>query len=154
MSRLITPAYSNRQCSNYFPKTFPTETSAKPKTKETNTRYGGWNTTVPRLFFVNGKRDPWREATVSSDFIRRSSTPDNLIAVSDGFHCTDLAISNDIDPTVAKVQELAVQYLTQWVNDYKSSTLPVPDAFKPEGIPTSIVNAPPSGWSRFLSQLP
>ncbi|KDQ17879.1 hypothetical protein BOTBODRAFT_63640 [Botryobasidium botryosum FD-172 SS1] len=117
VSRLVTPAYSNRQCSNYFPKTFRAEAPARPKVQDTNAKYRGWNTTIPRIFFANGKRDPWREATVSSDFINRASTPQNPIAVSDGFHCTDLGIGNAIDPTVAKVQQLALQYFTQWVND-------------------------------------
>ncbi|KDQ14566.1 hypothetical protein BOTBODRAFT_345995 [Botryobasidium botryosum FD-172 SS1] len=154
VSRLVTPARGNRECGNYFPKTFPTETSANPKTEEMNAKYGGWNTTIPRIFFANGKRDPWREATVSSDFINRPSTPSNPIAVSDGYHCTDLSMKNTIDPSVAKVQQLAVQYFVQWVNEYNLFKLPPPANFNHEVIPVDIVNAPPSGLSRLLSQVP
>ncbi|KDQ18926.1 hypothetical protein BOTBODRAFT_153797 [Botryobasidium botryosum FD-172 SS1] len=152
VSRLIGPDYDNRQCNYYFPKTFPTETSANPKTAEINSKYHGWETDTPRLFFANGKQDPWREATVSSDFIVRPSTPLNPIAVSNGFHCSDLAASSAIDPTIAKVQDLAVKYFTQWVKDYHTrglssamaTRLPAPDPFTPENIPASVVSASPS----------
>ncbi|KDQ19648.1 hypothetical protein BOTBODRAFT_444845 [Botryobasidium botryosum FD-172 SS1] len=120
VSRLITPAYFNRQCSNYFPKAFPTDTSADPKAQDVNAKYGGWNVTAPRVFFANGKRDPWREATVSSDSLSLASTELNPIAVSDGYHCNDMLVANAIDPTIARVQELAIQYFTQWVNDFQS----------------------------------
>ncbi|KDQ20234.1 hypothetical protein BOTBODRAFT_142776 [Botryobasidium botryosum FD-172 SS1] len=152
VSRLVGPAYDSRQCSYYFPKTFPTETSANPKTAEINSKYRGWETDTSRLFFANGKRDPWREATVSSDFISRPSTPQNPIAVSDGFHGNDMYVANAIDPTIAKVQDLAVEYFTQWIKDYHNrglpstptNPLPTPDPFTPESIPASIISASPS----------
>ncbi|KDQ17878.1 hypothetical protein BOTBODRAFT_143634 [Botryobasidium botryosum FD-172 SS1] len=142
-----------RQCSNYFPKTFPSATSARPKTEEVNAKYGGWSTNAPRIFFANGKRDPWREATVSSDFINRSSTRQNPIAVSDGFHCNDLDMANAIDPTIAKVQEFAVRYFVQWMDEYRWSISPLPPTFYHEKIPADIIDAPPSPLSNFLSQL-
>ncbi|KAG1743382.1 hypothetical protein EDB19DRAFT_1633224 [Suillus lakei] len=48
-----------------FPQVFasPPETP----TAETNAMYAGWNMNVPRLFFANGLRDPWRGGTVSAD---------------------------------------------------------------------------------------
>ncbi|KDQ17874.1 hypothetical protein BOTBODRAFT_104521 [Botryobasidium botryosum FD-172 SS1] len=150
VTRLVGPAYDNRQCSYFFPKTFPTDTSAKPKTLETNKKYGGWGTTQPRIFFANGQQDPWREATVSSDYIRRASTQKNPIAVSNGFHCSDLSIKNgQADATVKKVQDLAVQYFAQWIKDYQTrnpsaAVLPAPAPFAPQSIPDSVISAEPS----------
>ncbi|KDQ08574.1 hypothetical protein BOTBODRAFT_59285 [Botryobasidium botryosum FD-172 SS1] len=121
VTRLVTPAYDEVSRSDYFfPETFPTETSAKPKTSETNFKYQGWDTVAPRLFFANGERDPWRDATVSSDFTFRKSTPENPIAVSDAFHCSDMIIGHNIDSTVAGVQELAVKQFIEWVKEYKT----------------------------------
>lgn len=67
-----------------------------------------------RLFFANGQRDPWREATVSSDFHTRQSTAWQPIAVGDGWHCSDLLANSSVDPTVAKVQNSALAYLGKW----------------------------------------
>ncbi|KDQ15604.1 hypothetical protein BOTBODRAFT_624461 [Botryobasidium botryosum FD-172 SS1] len=126
VSRLITPTYYNRQCSNWFPKTFPTSTSAEPRTWDVNAKYGGWNLTAPRVFFVNGKRDPWREATVSSDLltdlpsINDSERGGPLIVLHDGYHCNDIRMKNAIDPSIARVHYIALQYFKKWVEDYQS----------------------------------
>lgn len=83
----------------------------------TNKLYGGWDATVERLIYANGIRDPWRDATVSSDFHRRQSTPLQPILVSDGFHASDLGTKENIDPTVAKVQKTANAYITKWLTE-------------------------------------
>ena len=44
-----------RQCSYFFPRAFPDATSANPQADAINQKYGGWNITIPRLFFSNGK---------------------------------------------------------------------------------------------------
>ncbi|KDQ17875.1 hypothetical protein BOTBODRAFT_171584 [Botryobasidium botryosum FD-172 SS1] len=95
--------------------------------------------------------DPWHDATVSSDFIvRLSLSQDNLIADFNGHRCTDLVINNNVDPTVAKVQELARAFrrVDGRVQIYKTHALPTPlpqpDPFTPQSISPSVANTPPS----------
>ncbi|KAJ1307848.1 hypothetical protein OPQ81_001929 [Rhizoctonia solani] len=123
-----------------------------PNTFNINTKYAGWNVNVPRLFFANGKRDPWREATVSSDFYTRKSTKLQPIAVSDGFHCSDLLMRfGAADKTVYDVQQLAIAYFTKWIKEWQDknpgavkggavtvidlATKPAPPAFVPLASP-------------------
>ncbi|CAE6513024.1 unnamed protein product, partial [Rhizoctonia solani] len=116
--RLVVPPYKMRQCTYSFPKSFPK--ARPPNTLNINKKYAGWNVNVPRLFFANGKRDPWREATVSSDFHPRQSTELQPIAVSDGFHCSDLiTLFGAADKTVYDVQQLAIAYFTKWIKEWQ-----------------------------------
>ncbi|QRW04214.1 Serine carboxypeptidase S28 [Ceratobasidium sp. AG-Ba] len=153
VSRLTVPPYDMRQCPYFYPKAFPKP--RLPNTLNINTKYKGWNVNVPRLFFANGKRDPWRQATVSSDFRNRKSTDLQPIAVSDGFHCSDLlARFGAADPTVLSVQKLALAYMTKWVKEWQvqhpetlkggagvtvidPATVQAPPAFAPAASPPS-----------------
>ncbi|TDL29923.1 peptidase S28 [Rickenella mellea] len=119
VSRIIQPAYDLRQCAHWFPSQFPNAAAQMPNTTVTNTRYQGWNVAVDRLFFANGKRDPWRDATVSSDFYTRQSTSMQPIAVSDGFHCSDMSKKNAMDATVAAVQTQALASMKTWLGQWK-----------------------------------
>lgn len=141
-----------RQCTYFYPKSFPKP--RLPNTLNINTKYAGWNVNEPRLFFANGKRDPWREVTVSSDFYNRKSTDLQPIAVSDGFHCSDLLTRfGAADKTVYDVQQLAIAYFTKWVKDWQAkhpeavqggavtvinpASVPAPPAFAPAVSPPS-----------------
>ncbi|QRV89989.1 Serine carboxypeptidase S28 [Ceratobasidium sp. AG-Ba] len=153
VSRLTVPPYDMRQCPYFYPKAFPKP--RLPNTLNINTKYKGWNVNVPRLFFANGKRDPWRQATVSSDFRNRKSTDLQPIAVSDGFHCSDLlARFGAADPTVLSVQKLALAYMTKWIKEWQvqhpealkggagvtvidPATVQAPPAFAPAASPPS-----------------
>ncbi|QRV75298.1 Serine carboxypeptidase S28 [Ceratobasidium sp. AG-Ba] len=153
VSRLVVPPYDMRQCPYFYPKAFPTPRF--PNTLNINTKYRGWNVNVPRLFFANGKRDPWREATLNSDFYNRQSTDLQPIAVSDGFHCSDLLTRfGTADPTVLSVQKLALAYMTKWVKEWQvqhpealkggagvtvidPATVQAPPAFAPAASPPS-----------------
>lgn len=57
--------------------------------------------------------DPWRDATVSSDFHFRNSSETQPIAISNGFHCSDLRIAavGYADQSVKNVQDLGVAYI-------------------------------------------
>lgn len=49
--------------------------------------------------------DPWVDATVSAEGLNIRSTPQQPIALSDGFHCSDLGVASaDVDPTINAVQ--------------------------------------------------
>ncbi|KAG6835351.1 hypothetical protein H0H93_002272 [Arthromyces matolae] len=119
--RVLTPSYDLRQCGLMFPGAFPT--GADPQVNRTNDLYQGWNVRQDRLFFANGLRDPWRGATVSADGANVPSTDSQPIAVSDGFHCSDLATaSGAVDATAREVQEKALQYMDIWLKSWQPSS--------------------------------
>ena len=74
--------------------------------------------------------DPWREATVSSDFHSRLSTPSQPIFVGNGFHCSDLIVKSSVDPTIEAVMDAAVVTFTTWISQWPGSkiTISTPDA--------------------------
>ena len=99
-----------RSCSYYFPESFPAP--AIPMDVETNFKYGGWDINLDRVYFVNGKNDPWREATVSSDFHPRKSTERQPIFVAEGgFHCSDLLTRNANDTSINEAQLKGLAYI-------------------------------------------
>ncbi|KAG6330296.1 hypothetical protein ID866_8793 [Astraeus odoratus] len=108
VSRILTPGY------------FETFSSPpQPSTAEVDTTYSGWNVEVDRLFFANGQRDPWREVTVSSEFVSKASTDMQPIYVGDGFHCSDMVTKSGVDDaTIAEVQSAALRYMKTWLADY------------------------------------
>ncbi|KAF8827103.1 hypothetical protein HHX47_DHR5000888 [Lentinula edodes] len=85
-----------------------------------NKQYTGWNVSVDRLFFANGQRDPWREATVSADGVDVASTNTQPIAIGDGFHCSDLLTSaGTVDKTVRAVQTEALSFMKTWLAEWE-----------------------------------
>lgn len=120
VSRLIQPPYDLRQCQLMFPAAFPQ--LPQVQTIATNLKYHGWNVRENRLFFANGIRDPWRDATVSADGLFIPSTPQQPIKVGDGFHCTDMGTSSGLaDPTVGAVQTAALAAMKGWLAQWKPS---------------------------------
>ncbi|KAF8969331.1 serine carboxypeptidase S28-domain-containing protein [Flammula alnicola] len=117
VTRLVQPPYDLRQCQQMFPAAFPVP--PVPNTLATNTKYRGWNVRIQNLFFANGVRDPWRDATVSADGLNVQSTASQPIAVGDGFHCSDLGASAAIDPTIAAVQTKALASMKTWLAAWK-----------------------------------
>ena len=67
--------------------------------------------------------DPWREATKSADGTNFQSTPWEPIAISDGFHCSDLLTRNaQVDETVAAVQTQALASMKEWLAGWEPSS--------------------------------
>lgn len=66
--------------------------------------------------------DPWREATMGAQLFEHvPSTPTQPIAVSDGFHCSDLKMSNGaVDKTVAAVQAQALASMKTWMEEWQA----------------------------------
>ncbi|KAG1787150.1 serine carboxypeptidase S28-domain-containing protein [Suillus plorans] len=121
VSRILQPIYNERLCVNMFPQAFAYP--PQPTTTQTDTMYAGWNVNVPRLFFANGLRDPWRESTVSADGLNKPNTTSMPIYQGDGFHCSDMLAKNGIvDPTVAAVQEAGLRYMKEWLAEWRPST--------------------------------
>ncbi|TCD70021.1 hypothetical protein EIP91_005273 [Steccherinum ochraceum] len=120
VSRILKPIYDERQCSLMFPQTFPRPPQIN--VDKTNAKYKGWNVNINNLFFANGQRDPWREATVSADGLHVHSTPQQPIALGDGYHCSDLSTANgNVDSTVKAVQVQALSVIKGWLADSKKS---------------------------------
>ncbi|KAG2129726.1 uncharacterized protein EDB93DRAFT_1256142 [Suillus bovinus] len=121
VSRILQPIHYERECVSMFRQVFayPPE----PTTEETNAKYTAWDVNVPRLFFANGLRDPWRETTVSADGLDKPNIPSMPIYEGDGFHCSDMITQNGIaDPTVAAVQEAGLNYMKEWLAEWTPST--------------------------------
>ncbi|KAG2039995.1 serine carboxypeptidase S28-domain-containing protein [Suillus americanus] len=121
VSRILQPSFVERQCVNMFPQAFTSPPDTP--TAKTNAMYAGWNVNVPRLFFANGRRDPWRGGTVSADGLNKPNTTSMPIYMSNGFHTSDMIIDNGVmDPTIAVVQEAGLMYMKKWLAEWKPST--------------------------------
>lgn len=125
MSRLAKAEYYERQCSLYFPaEGHNTFRSARGiRENYVNDRTDGWyNTHAPRLLYVNGEFDPWRSASVASEFRPggqfkgTEETPAILIAGSR--HCNDLLITNNVHRPVAEAQKQAISQFRKWVKEF------------------------------------
>ncbi|SJL15801.1 uncharacterized protein ARMOST_19306 [Armillaria ostoyae] len=83
-----------------------------PNGDSINALYGRWDIKNKRLFFTNGKCDPWGEATVSAVNRTGMSTDDKPIGLLNGIHCTDLVMALiGPDPTIVAVQGLFLDYV-------------------------------------------
>lgn len=104
-----------RQCSYFFPEAYASGAFA-PNVVKTNKAYDAWNVRKDRLFFANGRSDPWREATVSADGIFYPNTTAHPVGLSNGFHCSDLSLrSAQADATVAAVQQQGLAAFKRWL---------------------------------------
>ncbi|KAL0066152.1 hypothetical protein AAF712_006776 [Marasmius tenuissimus] len=120
VTRLVQPPYDLRQCQWMFPDVF---SDAPPDmeggVERTNEKFGGWDLKVDRLFFANGIRDPWREATVAAEGLNKESTDRQVLTLSDGFHCSDLSTATGaIDDTVGAVQKKALETFKGWLAEW------------------------------------
>ncbi|KAJ7591592.1 serine carboxypeptidase S28-domain-containing protein [Mycena floridula] len=121
VSRVLDPSYDLRICQLTFPEAFPTPRI--PSIKRTNILYEGWHVKLERIFFANGIRDPWRDATVSAEGLHLKSSPKMPIALGDGFHGSDLVYAYAlVDPSIAAIQTEALQYMKTWLATWKPST--------------------------------
>lgn len=125
VSRLVTPEYWERQCALFFPPEGEyTYGHAEGKTvDDVNAYTGGWNTNTTRLVWTNGQFDPWKDATVSSDFRPdgplKSTAEAPVLMIPAGIHCSDLLAQNGIvNAGVQKVIDTEIAQIEQWVAEY------------------------------------
>ncbi|KAH7061304.1 peptidase S28 [Macrophomina phaseolina] len=125
VSRLVTPQYWERQCALYFPAEGEyTYGHARGETvDDVNAYTGGWFTNTTKLVWANGEFDPWKDATVSSDFRPGGpleSTPEApVFLIPAGIHCSDLLARNgQANEGVQKVIDAEVLQIAQWVSEY------------------------------------
>ncbi|XDG03846.1 hypothetical protein ABKA04_003461 [Annulohypoxylon sp. FPYF3050] len=129
-SRLADSKYFQRQCDLFFPKEGNyTYGSARGKTAaEVNAKTKGWKlpshlNAESRLLFVNGEFDPWRSASVASEFRPGGplvSSPEvPSIIIQDGHHCNDLFTADAlINPGVKKAQQEIVANMVRWTKEF------------------------------------
>lgn len=117
--------YWRRQCGLFFP-TPGTYGIAEGKTAEdVNVYTGGWDTAgnTTRLMWTNGQYDPWKDATVSSDYRPEGpfeGTADAPVAViPDGIHCSDMLAENGaVNAGVQAVIDQAVAQIKTWTDEF------------------------------------
>jgi pimeloyl-ACP methyl ester carboxylesterase len=156
VTRLVQPSYDLRQCQLMFPDAFPKP--PKVDIDGTNKAYKGWDVRIENLFFANGMRDPWREATISAEGLNVQSTPQQPIAVGDGFHCSDLSTASGIaDPTIHAVQQAALASMKTWLAAWKpkasssGTRVPAPASGSgtiPQGRTGPAPHKPLSAWDK------
>ncbi|KAH9925851.1 peptidase S28 [Epithele typhae] len=122
-SRVVTPAWTERQCGYRFPGAWGSSADvAAPNAGALLAAYSGWNTTTSRLIFANGQRDPWREATVAADGATNAGSTAQPHLLSDGFHCSDLLVREGAASAKVKaVQDQAVEIMKGWIAEWAPS---------------------------------
>lgn len=125
VSRLVSAEYWQRQCADYFPGP-GTYGSAEGKTVgATNAFTQGWNLAgnTTRLIWTNGQFDPWKDATVSSDY--KPGGPFNGTAdapvqvIPAGVHCSDLITeAGEVNAGVKEVQDNEIAQIKTWVDEF------------------------------------
>lgn len=124
---LVSFMYNQEQCALFFPEdegyTYRSALGVGKTTNDFNMYTKGWNAKTKRLMWANGQFDPWKDATVSSDFRPQGpliSTPEAPVyMIPGGIHCTDLIYKNaeDNDDLMAIVQE-EVATMKGWVDEF------------------------------------
>lgn len=94
----------------------------KPATAQNNAKYGGWDLKADHLFVVNGQYDPWRSASLSSDWAPKppQNTPTmQTQVVADGHHCWDWDLRGAAyDPDIKRVVDIGIPQIKAWVTEW------------------------------------
>lgn len=128
VSRLIKPPYWTRQCELFFPTvngyTYASRNNADINEHRVNKHTKGWRLDdTTRLFYVNGEFDPWRTASVSSEFrpggplVSTKKVPVEVLPA--GIHCSDLRRRNwDANAKVQASINRVVAQMVEWVGEF------------------------------------
>lgn len=118
--------YWRRQCPLYFPEVNGHQVGMVKgvRAEDVNKRTGGWdNVNTTRLLWVNGEYDPWRSASVASDFrpggpfVGDEDRPAYVIPKA--AHCNDMIVKNAaVNAGVKKVVDAEVKKMKQWVDEF------------------------------------
>ncbi|KAI0797048.1 serine carboxypeptidase S28-domain-containing protein [Abortiporus biennis] len=119
VSRLLQPSYEERTCMLMFPEAFSNPPT--PAADSINQQYQGWNVSVDKLFFSTGNRDEWKEMTISASGANRVGTDMQPIVLNNGFHCSDMLMSNAIDDSIGKVQQAVLSTMTKWLGEWRAN---------------------------------
>lgn len=125
-SRLANAEYWQRQCELFFPQEgeYTYGSKAGKTAAALNQRTKGWFLEdTKRLFWVNGEFDPWRSASMASEFRPAGPiepTPDApSIIIPGGRHCNDLSVKNAVaNEGVKKTQDAVIKQIAEWTNEF------------------------------------
>ena len=114
--------FYTRQCPLIFPTTngFSSGLASGFTPEHLDLYTNGWNGDFERVIFVNGEVDPWRSATVSSDYRpggRKASTDSNpIFVVPGGNHCPELLLEEyEGAPTLyTDIFKIMETWLSEW----------------------------------------
>ncbi|KAK8211846.1 putative serine peptidase [Phyllosticta capitalensis] len=125
VSRLVTASYWQRQCGLFFPSegNFTYGSARGLSVDDVNAYTGGWDMNTTRVLWVNGQYDPWKDATVSSDFKPggplQSTSEAPVMVIPDGIHCSDLIAQNGaVNDGVQDVIDAEVKQIKAWVAEW------------------------------------
>ncbi|KAH8681442.1 peptidase S28 [Xylariales sp. PMI_506] len=123
ISSQLRPEQFSRRCDLRFPETngFVSGAAAGFTEEQLNMYTLGWDAPFQRVLFVNGEFDPWRSATLSSDYRPGgtvNSTDIPVFIVEGGVHCPDLYL-DDGNPHQVEVVNAALQQMGQWLQEYR-----------------------------------
>ncbi|KAI1813174.1 serine carboxypeptidase S28 [Poronia punctata] len=112
-----------RRCPLVFPETNGYKTGSEMGFTQghLNQWTGGWDAPFERVLFVNGEHDPWKSATIASDYrpggpVESCDEIPSLI-VEKGVHVPDLVLEDG--PYQAPVIEKAVEIMGNWLKDWE-----------------------------------
>ncbi|KAI0473312.1 peptidase S28 [Xylariaceae sp. FL0804] len=131
-SRLASAEYFQRQCGLYFPREGPyTYGSAEGRTAAgVDARTKGWFlpeylTAESRLIWVNGQYDPWRSASVASEFrpggpyVSNSTAGVPAVLLPGARHCYDLIVENaEVNAGIAAALPVIIDQLAAWTQEF------------------------------------
>ena len=116
----------------YFPTvngyTYGSALSPDNNVHQVNKHTKGWRLTdTKRLIWTNGEFDPWRTASMSSEFRPGGPFPGSEAAplqiIPGGFHCSDLRLRNGIyNAGAQRVIDNQVKQIVKWVSEYPKGT--------------------------------
>lgn len=126
VSSHLRPDYFQRQCDYYFPKTngFAAGASLGFTADHHNMYTGGWASLFSKVLFVNGEFDPWKSATVSSEF--KPGGPLNgtddipVFIVPNGNHVPEMIIYQNRPEQIAVVNQ-CLKVMDKWLKAFKPS---------------------------------
>ncbi len=122
MSSFNNVAHWQRQCALIFPETngFVCGSVEGFTAEQLDLYTHGWTGDFQRVLFVNGQFDPWREATVSSDFRPGGALPSSdavpVLVVPNGVHCLELIIGEtaEAESLYANMFDIMGGWLKEW----------------------------------------
>ncbi|KAK6066992.1 serine carboxypeptidase S28 [Seiridium cupressi] len=123
VSSQLQPEQYSRRCPLTFPETngFVAGSVTGWTEEHLNMWTKGWDAPYKRVFFVNGEFDPWRSATLSSDY--RPDGPANttdapVYIVKGGVHTPELFVDEE-DPYTWPVVEAAIKQMGAWLDEWE-----------------------------------
>ncbi|KAI0132335.1 peptidase S28 [Xylariales sp. AK1849] len=125
VSNQLRPEQYSRRCDLQFPQTngFVSGSATGWTEAHLNMWTEGWDADYERVLFVNGEFDPWRSATIASDYRpggRLNSTKSPAYIVKGGVHTPELII-DETDPNTWPIVQAAIKQMGDWLSQWEST---------------------------------